>query len=72
MHQFLDVWSPVSGENNNMEYVIHSTYYKGFWNNDDGWSGDINDATRFTQEEMEDFNPPMGAEGKWLVVKYDW
>ena len=55
-----------------MEYVIQSEFYKGFWNNDDGWIGDVTDATRFTQKEMEESNLPIGASGKWLVVKYEW
>ena len=56
-----------------MIYVIVSEHEKGFWNTDDGWVSDINDASRFDQNDKDNLTLPIGAEDvKWLVVVYDW
>lgn len=41
-----------------------------YWSNDDGW-GDVAEATRFSDQEREVLNLPLGDKVKWLRLEED-
>lgn len=56
-----------------IEFVLMAPSEDGFWSNDWGWVYDIQDATRFTREDIADLNEPVvsGDDAEWVAVAFE-